>query len=136
MWYHANLLILIQKEKINKNKNKNKNEKWNKNNSSSPSLTLTLPPFQGFYFRETNIYFHQFFSNFFRYLFLNFPSSYLYNIFTIYFSSNSSFLKSFSSIISNFSCFLISALSLTSNSTTIFFAFSKSSSFFYIFFSI
>ena len=51
-----------------------------------------------------SFYHFQFFSNLFKYSVSNFLSSYLYNIFTIYFSSDSSLLKSHSSTISNFSC--------------------------------
>ena len=40
-------------------------------------------------------YFTQFLSNFLKYLFLNFPSFYSYNILTIYFPNNSPLLKSF-----------------------------------------
>ena len=93
-------------------------------------IILTLLPLQDFFSGKTDFHFHQFLSNFFRYLFLNFPSSYLYNIFVMYFSSNSFFLKSLSSTISNFFYFLTSIFSFPLNSTTTFFAFSKSFSFF------
>ena len=66
---------------------------------------------------------------------LNFLSFYLSNIFTIYFSSNLSLLKSCFSIISNFFCFLTFVLSLSLNSATTFFVFSKFFSLFYILFS-
>ena len=59
-------------------------------------------------------------------MFLNFLSFYLYNIFDIYFSSNTLLLKSLSSIISNFSCHLTSAFILPSNSATTSFVFPKS----------
>ena len=74
----------------------------------------------------------RFLSNFLKYSFLNFLLFYLYNIFTI---CNSLFFKSFSSAISSFSCCLTSVLNLFSNSTIIFFIFSKSSSLSYILFS-
>ena len=90
---------------------------------------------QYFFSREINFHFYQFLSNFFKYLSSNFLLSYSYNIFTIYFPSNSPLLKSFSSTISNFSCLLTSVLSLLLNSATAFFVFSKFSSFFYILFS-
>ena len=63
----------------------------------------------------------------FRY-FSNLLSSHLYNIFAIYFPGNSPFLKSLSSAISNFFCFLISAFNLSSNSATTSFVFSEFSS--------
>jgi len=53
------------------------------------SLTLTLLSLQGFFSRETNFYFCQFLSNFFKYLFSNLPLSHPYNIFAIYFPDNS-----------------------------------------------
>ena len=67
------------------------------------------------------------FSNFFKYLFSNFLSSHLYNIFIIYFSSSSPLLKSLFSTIFNFSCYLTFTFILPLNSTTtsfIFFIFS------------
>ena len=75
---------------------------------------------------KTDSHFCQFLSNFFKYSTLNFPSSYLYNIFAIYFPSNSLLLKFLSSILYNFSCYLTSVLSLSSNSTITSFVFSKS----------
>ena len=96
---------------------------------------LILFLLQGFFSRETNFHFCQFLSSFLKYSSSNFPSFYSYNIFAIYFLSNSPFLKLFSSTKSNFYCFLTSALSLSSNSTTAFFAFFKSFSFSYISFS-
>ena len=84
-----------------------------------------ITPLQGFFSRETNFHFCQF-----KYLSSNMPLSHLYNIFAIYFPDNSPFLKSLSSTISNFSCLLTSAFSLSSNSTTTFFTFSRSFSFF------
>ena len=95
-------------------------------------LTLILLSFQYFFSRKADFYFHKFLFNFFKYSSLKFPPSYLYNIFTIYFSGNSSLLKSLFSIISNFFYLLISTLSLLLNSTITFFVFSKSSSLFYI----
>ena len=53
-------------------------------------------------------------------------TSYPYSIFTIYFPSNSPLLKSYSSTVSIFSCFLTSVFILYSNSTTTFFVFFKS----------
>ena len=89
--------------------------------------TLTLLLLQGFSSRETDFHFHQFLSNFFKYSFSNFPSSYLYNIFAVYFPDNSPLLKSLSSILSNLSCCLTSAFILSSNSVPTFLVFSKSS---------
>ena len=110
----------ILKLKINQIKNENKKE-----NKMKWSLSLILPSLQGFFSGETDFYFCQFLSNFLRYFSLNFPSSYLCNIFAIYFSSNSLLLKSFSFTLSNFSYYLTSIFILFSNSTTISFAFSK-----------
>ena len=87
---------------------------------------LTLPPLQGFSSRETDFHFHQFLSNFLKYSSSNFPSSHLYNIFTVNFPSNSPLLKSFSSAISSFSCLLTSAFILPLNSSNISLAFPKS----------
>ena len=67
-----------------------------------------------------------FLSNFLKYSSLNFILSQLYNIFAIYLSSNFPLLKSLSSAISIFSCFLNSAFILSLNSATTFFTFSKS----------
>ena len=89
-------------------------------------MILTSPPLQGFFFRETDFYFCQFLSNFLRYSSSNFPSFHPYNIFTIYFSSNSPFLKSLSSAMSNFFCHLTFAFILPLNSATTSFVFSKS----------
>ena len=100
--------IKFENKKIDKNKNK----------LSSLFSTLTLSPLQGFSSRETDFYFCQFLSNFFKYLSSNFLSSYLYNIFVIYFLSNSSLLKSLSSTIFNFSFLLTFILSLLSNFIT------------------
>ena len=93
---------------------------------------MTLSPFQGFSSRETDFHFCQFLSNFLRYSSSNFLSSHLYNIFTVYFPSNSPLLKSFSSILSNFSCLLISELLFPSNSPTASLAFPRSSSLFHV----
>ena len=62
---------------------------------SSSFLILTLSFLQDFSFRETNFYFCQFFSNFFKYSFSNFLSSHPNKIFTVYFSSNLLLLNSF-----------------------------------------
>ena len=83
--------------------------------TSSPCLILS-----------SLFYLFQFFSNFFRYSFLNLLLSHLYNILTIYFPGNSPLLKTFSSTTFNFSCLLTFALILSSNSSTNSFAFSKS----------
>ena len=91
--------------------------------------------FQDFSFGETNFYFHQILSNFLKYSFSNFLLFYLYNIFAVYFSGNSSLLKSHSFTKSNFSCLLTSVLSLFSNSATTSFVFYKSSFLFYVSFS-
>ena len=90
------------------------------------SSTLISPLFQSFFFRETNFYFYQFFSNFLRYFSLNFISFYLYYIFAVYFSSNSFLLKFFFSTIANFLYFFTFILNLSSNFITAFFAFFKS----------
>ena len=91
------------------------------------SSFLTLPSLQGFSFGETDFHFCQFLSNFLKYSFSNFPSFHLYNIFAINFPGNSPLLKSFSSAISNFSCFLTSAFILPSNSSNTSLVFPKSS---------
>ena len=95
-------------------------------------LTLILLSFQDFFSRKTSFYFFQFLSKFLKYLSSNFLLSYPYNIFIIYFSNNSLLLKFLYSTISNFSYLLSSIFNLFSNSTIIFFAFSKSFSLFYI----
>ena len=91
------------------------------------AILLSLPDFSS---GETDFHFCQFLSNFFKYSSLNFPLSHLYNIFVVYFHSNSSLLKFLSSTLFNFSYLLILAFNLSSNSTTAFFVFSKFSSFF------
>ena len=88
-------------------------------------IFLILPSFQGFFFRETDFHFCQFLSNFFRYLFLNFPLFYPYNIFAMYFPSNFPLLKSLSSAVSNFSYHLTSTSNLPSNPATTSFVFAK-----------
>ena len=110
----------------------NKNKKENKKKLSLLFLVLTLFSSQGFSSGETDFHFCQFLSNFLRYSFLNFPLSHSYNIFTIYFPGNSPLLKSFSSILSNFSCFLISTLILLSNFSIVSLVFPRSSSLFYV----
>ena len=109
---------------------RSKNKKEKKIKLSLTFVILTSFSFQGFSSRKTNFYFCQFLSNFFRYSSLNFLSSQPYNIFTIYFSSNFSLLKSFSSAMSNFSCYITSTFILSSNSAITSFVFSKSSSLF------
>ena len=89
-------------------------------------MILILSLLQGFSSGETDFHFCQFLSIFLKYSSSNFPSSYSYNIFTIYFSSNSPLLKSFSFTISNFSCLLTSTFILLSNSFNISLAFPKS----------
>ena len=89
-------------------------------------LFLTLPPLQGFFSRETDFHFHQFLSNFLKYYSSNFPLFYLYSIFAINFPGNSPLLKSFSSVLSNFSCFLTSTFILPLNSSNTPAAFPKS----------
>ena len=99
----------------------------------SPLLSfLILPPLQGFSSRETNFYFCQFLSNFLKYSSSNFPSSYLYSIFAINFSGNSSLLKSFSSAISSFSCLLTFVFILPLNSSNTSLVFPKSFSLFQV----
>jgi len=116
-------------------KSENKKIKRNENRWSPLSSILTLLPIQGFFSEETNFHFYQFLSNFLKYSFSNFPLCYLYNIFSVYFSSNSSLLKSCSSTKSNFFYLLTSVLILLSNSAITFFAFSKFSPFSYMLFS-
>ena len=101
----------------------------NKKKPSPLLVILTLPSLQGFSSRETDFYFYQFLSNFLKYSSSNFSLSHLYNIFTIYFSGNSPLLKSFSSTISNFSCFLTSTFILSSNSSNASLTFPQSSLF-------
>jgi len=93
---------------------------------SSLYLILTLLSLQGFFSRKTNFYFLQFLSNFLKYSASNYLSFYLYNIFVIYFLSNSPLSKFLSSAKSNFSYLLTSVFNLSSNSVTTSFAFSKS----------
>ena len=88
---------------------------------------LILPPLQGFSSGKTAFHFHQFLSNFLKYSSSNFLSFHPYSIFAVNFTSSSSFLKSFSSTISNFSCLLISVFILPSNSSNTSLAFPKSS---------
>ena len=87
-----------------------------------------MPPLQGFSSRKTGFYFHQFLSNFFKYSFSNFLLFYLYNIFTIYFSSNFFLLMSLFLAIFKFSYLLTSISSLPLNFAIIFSIFSRSSS--------
>ena len=97
-----------------------------------PSRFLLLEELVGSYFSVVlsfPFHFLQFFSNFLKYSSSNLLLSHSYNIFTIYFSSNSPLLKSFSSTKLNFSCLLISAFILLLNSATNSLTFSKSSSF-------
>ena len=97
-----------------------------------PSRFLLLEELVGsslFLILSSSFHFFQFLSNFFKYLSSNFLLSHLYNIFAIYFPSSSLFLKSLSSAISNFSCFLTSVSILLSNPLTNFFVFSKFFSF-------
>jgi len=95
-------------------------------------VILILPSLQDFFFGETDFHFCQFLSNFFRYSSSNFPSFYLYNIFAIYFPSNSPLLKSFFSTISNFSYLLISIFILSSNFSSASLVFPKFSPFSYM----
>ena len=71
----------------------------------------------------------------FKYFSSNLLLFHLYNIFTVYFPSSSSLLKSLFSIISNFSYLLTSALKFLSNFTTTLLVFSKFFSLSYILFS-
>ena len=103
--------------------------KKKENSYRSLSSTLILPSLQGFSSRKTDFYFCQFLSNFLKYSSSNFPSFHPYNIFAVYFSSNSPFLKSLSSTISNFSCLLTSAFIHSLNFSITSFAFYRSSSF-------
>ena len=88
---------------------------------------LTLLPLQGFSSRETNFHFCQFLSNFLRYSLSNFLLLHPYNIFTVYFSSNSSYLKSHSSATFNLSYFVTFAFILFLKSATTSLVFPKSS---------
>ena len=88
-------------------------------------------------------YLFQFLSNFLRYSFLNFLSSYPDNNFTVYFSGNSLLLNSSTLgfnftlyLYSTLSCLLTSTANLPSNSSTSSFIFSKFSSFFQVSLSI
>ena len=96
-----------------------------------PSRFLLLEKFVGssFFVFSSSFYLFQFLSNFFKYLFSNFPSFHPYNIFAIYFPGSSALLKSFFSTKSNFFYFLTSIFILPSNSTTNSFVFSKFFSF-------
>ena len=81
-------------------------------------LLEKLVGFSLFIILSSLFYLFQFLSNFFKYSFSNFLSSHLYNIFVMYFPSNSSLLKSFSSTVrstvwSIYSTSQISKLSLT-----------------------
>ena len=107
----------------------------NKKKLSPLLVILTLPSLQGFSSRETDFYFYQFLSNFLKYSSSNFSLFHLYNIFTVYFSGNSPLLKSFSSTISNFSCFLTSTFILPSNSSNASLTFPQSSIFSHMLFS-
>ena len=89
-------------------------------------MILISPLLQGFSSGETDFYFYQFLSNFFKYSFSNFLSFYLYNIFAMYFPGNSLLLKSLFFTISIFSCCLTSAFILSLNSATISFIFFRS----------
>ena len=89
-------------------------------------MNLKLLSLKGFSSREINFHLYQFFSNFLRYSLLNFLSFYPYNIFAIYFSGNSLFLKSCPLVSSNLSYLLTSILILSSKSVIVFFISSKS----------
>ena len=93
---------------------------------------MTLLSLQDVSSRETNFHSYQFLSNFLTYVSSNFLSSHLYNIFAIYFPSNSFLLKFFSSAVSNFSYLLTSIFILFSNSSNASLAFPKSSLFSYV----
>ena len=110
-----------------------------KNKQSPLLLFLILPPLQDFSSEKTNFHLYQFFSNFLKYLSLNFLSFHPYNNFTVYLSGNSLLLNSSTSrfnfilyLFSTPSYHLTSALNLPSNSSTNFLAFSKFFSFFYV----
>ena len=96
-------------------------------------VAFTLLLFSIFF--SSPFYFCQFFSNFFKYSFLNFLLFHLYNSFAIYFPRNSALLKSFSSVQYNLSCLLTSIFILLSKSATSFFVFFKFSSFSQLLFS-
>ena len=126
-WSHHSNPNPNSKNRIKENKIKIRKE--NRKKPSPLLIILILPPLQGFSSGETDFHFHQFLSNFFKYSSSNFLSSHLYNIFAIYFSGNFPLLMSFSSTISNFSCLLISAFILPSNSSNASLVFPKSSPF-------
>ena len=121
------------------NKEKEIEKKIKKKKNKTKFITLTLSPLQGFSSGETDFHLCQFFSNFFKYSFLNFLSSYPNNIFAMYFSGNLLLLNS-STFEFNFVFHILSVLSclltsVSSNSSTSSFAFSKSFSFSHISFS-
>ena len=92
-------------------------------------MTLTLFSLQGFSSKETDFYFCQFLSNFFKYLISNFLSSYSYNIFAMYLSGNTLLLlKFFFLAISKFFYYITSIFILLSNLAITLFVFSKPSS--------
>ena len=98
-------------------------------------LILKLSSFKVPLLEKLTSIFTSFFSTSLNAFFFKFLLFYLYNIFTVYFSGNSSFLKSYSSAISSFSYLLTSILSLFSI-CYYFFRFFKSFSFSYILFSV
>ena len=91
-------------------------------------MFLTSLSFQDFSSRETDFYPYQFPFSFFRYSLSNFLLSYLYNIFTVYFSGSFPLLKSLSFTIYSFSCLLTFVFIFLSNSATISLVFFRSSS--------
>ena len=104
----------------------------NKKKLSSLFSILTLPFFQSFFSKETDFHLCQFLSNFLRYSFSNFPLFHLYSNFSIFLSSNFPLLNSLSSAILVLSYLLTFVFIHPSNSSNVFFAFSKFSFFFQI----
>ena len=127
-------MLKIEKGEINQKESRKR--KRNEKKLSLLSLILTLPHLQDFSSRETVFYFYQFLSNFLRYSVSNFPSSHPYSSFTVYLPSNSILLYPFSFAFLSPTCYLTSALILSSKSSTNFFAFFRSSFFFHVLLSI
>ena len=121
LWCHSN-----PNSKFRKVKKKTLNEKtwvqashlWYYPPPSRFLLLEELVSSSFFIILSSLFYLFQFLSNFFKYSYLNFPSSLSYNIFAVNFPGNSPLLKFFSSIQSIFSCLLTFVFILSSNSTT------------------
>ena len=94
-------------------------------------MILILFPPQGFFSRETDFHLRQFFSNFLRYSFPNFPLSQPYSNFAIYLLGSSICLSFFilGFHFPTLSCLLTSVLIFSSNLSTVSLVFTKSFSF-------